>query len=81
MTPDVLQRLTWSGTPKDLGELFILRKSGREAVCKLTTHQFGWELRLEVAGELRRSCVCRSQEEVFSTGEEWKAAMVEKGWI
>jgi hypothetical protein len=21
-----------------------------------------------------------SQEEVFSTGEQWKAAMIEKGW-
>jgi hypothetical protein len=24
--------------------------------------------------------VCRTQEEVFSTGERWKAAMMEKGW-
>jgi hypothetical protein len=24
--------------------------------------------------------VCRSQEEVFTTGEQWKAAMMEKGW-
>ena len=23
--------------------------------------------------------VCRTQEEVFSTGEQWKAAMIEKG--
>jgi hypothetical protein len=22
----------------------------------------------------------RSQDEVFSTGEQWKAAMIEKGW-
>jgi hypothetical protein len=24
--------------------------------------------------------VCRTQDEVFSTGEQWKAAMIEKGW-
>jgi hypothetical protein len=24
--------------------------------------------------------VCRSQEDVLTTGEQWKAAMNEKGW-
>lgn len=80
MTPEVLQRHAWSGTPKDLGELFLLRKRGRDAVCTLTTHQFGWELRLLVAGELVQSQVCRTQEDVFSTGEMWKQAMTAKGW-
>lgn len=31
--------------PVNLGELFILNKSGREATCQLRSHQFGWELR------------------------------------
>jgi hypothetical protein len=29
------------GSPIDLGELFILKKNGREATCKLRSHQFG----------------------------------------
>jgi hypothetical protein len=29
-----------------LGELFIVKKNGRQATCKLRSHQFGWELLL-----------------------------------
>jgi hypothetical protein len=36
-------------------------------------------VRLEVNGDLQRSQVCRSQDEVLTTGEQWKAGMVEKG--
>jgi len=43
------------------------------------SHQFGWELRLEV-GELFRTQVCRSSDEVVTTAENWKAAMIEKSW-
>jgi hypothetical protein len=30
--------------------------------------------------EIVQTQVCRTQEEVLSTGEQWKAAMIEKGW-
>ena len=30
--------------------------------------------------EVVLSQVCRSQDEVFTTGEQWKAAMIEKSW-
>jgi hypothetical protein len=30
--------------------------------------------------ELLQSKVCRSEEDVFGTGEQWKAAMIQKGW-
>jgi hypothetical protein len=43
------------------------------------TDQFGWDLRLEV-GELFRTQVCRSTEELLDMQESWKAAMIEKGW-
>jgi hypothetical protein len=42
--------------------------------------QFGWECRLMVRGELVQAQVCRSQDEVLSTGEQWKGALIEKGW-
>jgi hypothetical protein len=44
------------------------------------SHQFGWEVILDVNGELQRSQVCRSQDEVLTTSEQWKAAMIENGW-
>jgi hypothetical protein len=78
---EVLQRPEWRGEPVSLGEVFILMKSGRQARCLLLTHQLGWELRLEVAGELAQSQVCRNQEDVLSAGESWKAALMGKGWL
>jgi hypothetical protein len=33
-----------------------------------------------VGQELVQSRVCRSQDEVFTTGEQWKRAMIEKDW-
>jgi hypothetical protein len=33
-----------------------------------------------VNGDLQRSAVGRSQDEVLTTGEQWNAAMIEKGW-
>lgn len=50
------------------------------ATCELWTHQLGWELKLMISGELHRSAVCRSQDDVLTAGEQWKAALVEKGW-
>jgi hypothetical protein len=80
----VPQRPDWRGDPFAVGDLFRLHKdkAGQqlEAACRLVTHQLGWELRLEVAGSLQRSQVCRTQDEVLDTSDEWKAAMIEKGW-
>ena len=45
----------------------------------LYTHQFGWELRLEV-GQLFRTQVCRSDREIEDVSVAWKEAMIEKGW-
>src|SRR5690349_12503058 len=62
---DVLQRPNWYGQPVELGELFILKKDGREATCRLRSHQFGWELRLFIGrDEIVQTQVCRNQDEV-----------------
>jgi len=76
---DTRQREYWDGHPIDLGDAWIIRKGDHVARCTLVTHQLGWELRL-ITTDLLRSPVCRSSEEVLSTGEQWKAAMIEKGW-
>ena len=79
-----LQREHWNGQPTDLGDLFRVRKARSDdtlsAVCKLWTHALGWEVRLEINGDLQRSEVLRSQDDVLTAGEMWKAAMIEKGW-
>jgi hypothetical protein len=76
MTP---QREFWDGHPVTLGEAWRMEKGGRVARCLLMSHQFGWELRLTV-GDLLRTQVCRSTDEILTTQESWKAAMSDKGW-
>jgi hypothetical protein len=80
-----LQREHWNGQPTHLGDLFRVSKMRGDkqlaAVCKLWTHALGWEVRLEINGDLQRSEVFRSQDDVLNAGETWKAAMVEKGWV
>lgn len=79
---NVLQRALWHGEPKQLGELFVLKKGTRTATCELWSHAFGWELRLFVGKqtEIVQTQVCRSEDEVFATGDAWKVKMQEKGW-
>jgi hypothetical protein len=51
MATQVLQRPDWHGSPVELGEVFILKKNRRQAVCKLRSHEFGWELRLFIGAQ------------------------------
>jgi hypothetical protein len=46
---------------------------------RVSRGQFGWKLRLEV-GELFRTQVCWSTEEILDTQESWKTSMIQKGW-
>ena len=73
-----------NGRPVYLGALFRVRKMrGKKslaAICKLWTHHLGWEVRLEINGDLQRSEVFRSEDDVLTAGEQWKAAMVDMGW-
>jgi hypothetical protein len=52
-----------------------------EAAGRLWTHALEWEVRLEINGDVQRSEVFRSQDDVLTAGEQWKAAMIEKGWL
>lgn len=69
----------WAGNPVELGDAWTLRKGDKVARCILASHELGWELRL-MTSDLLRSQVCRSSEEVLTTDERWKAAMLAKGW-
>jgi hypothetical protein len=81
---NVLQRADWLGQVR-LGNAFTLHKQSAdqslEAVCRLVTDHFGSELRLEINGDLHRSEVCPTSDQVLDTSERWKAALLEKGWV
>jgi len=74
------QRECWTGEQTELGDAWKLTKGNKVARCILYSHLFGHELKLVVGEELLRSQVCRSGEQILTTHEEWKAAMVAKGW-
>jgi hypothetical protein len=84
MSIHVLQRPDWQGDPVAVGDAFRVRqdRAGRQvdAVCHVVTHALGWELRLDVAGSLQRSQVCRTHDEVLDTSEQWKTEMMSRGW-
>jgi hypothetical protein len=80
MPSHVPQREYWTGEETELDDAWTLQKGERTARCVLMSHLFGHELRLLIDGELRRSQVCRSVEEILTTHEAWKAAMIEKSW-
>jgi hypothetical protein len=51
-----------------------------EAVAQVVPHDGGWELSLEVSGSRKMACICRSEEEVRATSDQWKAALLDRGW-
>jgi len=66
---------------KNSAEAFALVKSnGARARCAVWSHMFGWELVLEINGSLYASQVCRNSEQILTTQEQWKKAMLDKGW-
>src|SRR5688572_23464947 len=80
-----LQRSMWNGPPERLSDAFRVTKQKGEriatAACEVWSHTFGWELRLEIAGRgLQMSTIVRSAGEMLDTSEQWKIAMIEKGW-
>lgn len=51
------------------------------AVCEVWAVEMSWDLRLMIDGHgLQMSSLCRSGREMVDRADEWKAAMVEKGW-
>jgi hypothetical protein len=57
----------------------LLAGSAR-ATCELWSYEFGWELRLDVNRVMLRTQVTRTATDIDATAEQWRAAMVVKGW-
>lgn len=70
----------WDGFPREVAVLWTLRRYGRDAVCRLFTHVFGHELRIEVAGLLLSSVVCRSDDDISDYQDGWRNALEHSGW-
>jgi hypothetical protein len=79
---DAVPAADWNGSSTELGELFVMRRGRREIRCTLFSHESGWELRLVmgVRADVMLNKICASRDDVVKTGEQWKAALVDKGW-
>lgn len=62
-------RDNWNCRPVQLETVWTLTKRAHVAQCLLFSHQFGWELRLEVGG-LFQTQVCRSDRVTPGTDKE-----------
>jgi hypothetical protein len=62
-----------------VGEAWRLHKGSNVAVCIVRSHELGWKLVLR-GGPMLFSKVCRSMNETLSTLEQWRTAMLERGW-
>lgn len=81
MANSVVQRAVWHGEPYRLEDLFLLRKNQHCAVCEVWTHWAGWELKVLVdGGDPVQTKVCRSETDVLTTRDEWRAKLVAAGW-
>jgi hypothetical protein len=77
MTP---QREHFAGAER-LSPAWTLTKGRKRSSCEVWSHQFGFELRLLAGSELLQSQVCRTQEDLITYQEAWRAALEAKGWI
>jgi hypothetical protein len=82
MAQPTIQRARYDGVAREQAVWWTLRHAATkgEARCRMFTHVFGHELRLEVGGRVIDSQVCRGDEEIISCQEQWRDALEAKGW-
>ena len=66
--------------PKPIGDVWVLTRGDLTMRCAVSTHALGWELKLSAGASFSRSQVCKSQADVFTTADAWKAEAISKGW-
>jgi len=67
-------------SPKDVGTLWTMRRSGHCVRCALLARSDEWELRVLVDGETLLAERRPRGAEAFRLGELWKDRMLEQGW-
>lgn len=82
MNGSVFQRDRYDGVAREIAVWWTLCREATkgEAACRMFTHIFGHELRLDVRGQLVESQVCRTDAEVLEHQERWRAGLEAKGW-
>jgi hypothetical protein len=63
-----------------LDDLWTLKRKGHTLRVQLRTHPLGWELQALVGGELHRSQVAKTEQDVSNVSEKWRAEALAKGW-
>jgi hypothetical protein len=66
--------------PERLSPAWTLHKGRKKAECSVWSHVLGFELRLDAGGHLLQTEVCRTQDDLIRVQEEWRVALVGKGW-
>jgi hypothetical protein len=56
-------------------------KGKRKAECLVDLHPLGWEVRYNVDGQMRRTQVFRTQDEMLLDVNNSEIAFKEKGWV
>jgi hypothetical protein len=75
-----LRDVWWNFRSERLEPVWTVKKNRKTGVCEVWSHHFGWELRLVIASEVIQSQVVRSPREFADMQDQWKTAMLEKGW-
>jgi len=77
---------SWNGQAERLADGFTMTKPEGDqthvAVCETWTNLDGWELRLILDGhDLPTTTVVRSADDMRVLVAQWRATMLDKGWI
>ena len=78
--PMIAAARTRKDSPKDVGTLWIMRRSHHSARCALLERFGTWELRIVIDGEMLLSERCRRGSAAFALAETWKGRMSDDGW-
>jgi hypothetical protein len=76
----ILKRFEWDGTARELFSPWSLVKDDRTARCRAVTHPIGWELRLEIDGEVIRAKAHADDEPMILDIPAWCEDMLGEGW-
>jgi hypothetical protein len=66
--------------PRDVGTLWMMRRSDHVVRCALLAWPVDWELRVVVDGLTLLSERCPRGAEAFQLGERWRGRMIDQGW-
>ena len=63
-----------------LGEMWKATRKSHTLRVQLRTHPEGWEVRAFVGLEIHRSIVAKTETDVFTISNQWRAEALARGW-